>query len=194
MTLTLELLERALDQTGSLIDGIHPADQGQLPTPCTDWDVRTLVNHTVYDLQTFARQLDGRERGPADADLIGGDWPAAYRAAAATLLETWRRQNLDGVLRTRIGEFPMRWAIGQHLADVAVHGWDVARATGQQAALDPQVGQAALDWARENLKPQFRGAAFGPEVPASADAPLYDRLAAYFGRPPDWTRPQAASS
>ena len=60
MTLTLELLERALDQTGSLIDGIRPADQGQLPTPCTDWDVRTLVNHTVYDLQTFARNMTKR--------------------------------------------------------------------------------------------------------------------------------------
>jgi len=194
VTLTLELLEHALAQTGALIDGIRPADQGQLRTPCTDWDVRALVNHIVYDLQTFARQLDGRERGQADADLIGDDWPAAYRGAAATLLETWRRQDLDGVLRTRIGEFPMRWAIGQHLADVAVHGWDVARATGQQAELDPQVGQAALDWARENLKSQFRGAAFGPEVPAPADAPLYDRLAAFFGRPPGWTRAQAASS
>jgi len=41
-----------------------------------------------------------------------------------------------------------------------------------------------LDWARDNLKPQFRGQAFGPEVPVDPDAPLYDRLAAFFGRDP----------
>jgi uncharacterized protein (TIGR03086 family) len=78
----------------------------------------------------------------------------------------------------------VRWAIGQHVADLAVHGWDVARSTGQSTELDPAVGQAALDWARENLKPQYRGQAFGPEVSVPEDAPLYDRLAAFFGRAP----------
>jgi hypothetical protein len=39
----------------------------------------------------------------------------------------------------------------------------------------------------QNLKPQFRGdeesgRAFGPKVPVPDDAPLYDRLAAFFGR------------
>ena len=38
-----------------------------------------------------------------------------------------------------------------------MHGWDLATATGQPTDLDPEVGQLALDWGRENLKPQFRG-------------------------------------
>jgi uncharacterized protein (TIGR03086 family) len=82
------------------------------------------------------------------------------------------------------GEVPITWAIGQHLADIAVHGWDVARATDQHVQLDPHIGEAALEWGRENLKPQVRGQAFGPEVAIPAEAPVYDRLAAFFGRDP----------
>ena len=71
-------------------------------------------------------------------------------------------------------------SIGQHVSDIAVHGWDIARATGQTADFDSEVAEVGLEWARENLKPQFRGQAFGPEVSASPDAPPYDRLADFF--------------
>ena len=70
-------------------------------------------------------------------------------------------------------------SIGQHVSDIAVHGWDIARATGQTADFDSEVAEVGLEWARENLKPHFRGQAFGPEVSASPDAPPYDRLAAF---------------
>jgi uncharacterized protein (TIGR03086 family) len=182
-TVTLAVLERAARQTGRLVDAVRP-DQAHLPTPCTDWDVRALVNHIVFDVRRFAAMLDGADAGPPDTDLIGDDWSAAYRAAADALLATWHAQDLGRVMKTRVGEFPVGWAIGQHVADLAVHGWDVARATGQSTELDAKVGQAALDWGRENLKPQYRGQAFGPEVAVAADAPLYDRLAAFFGRAP----------
>jgi uncharacterized protein (TIGR03086 family) len=181
--LTLELLARALDQTGALVARIR-SDQAGLPTPCSAFDVRALVNHTVYDLRTFRTLLAGGQRESPDRDLIGDDWSAAYRLAADELLATWTARGTEGTLKLQIGEFPVRWAIGQHLADVAVHGWDVARATGQPTDFDPEVGQAALDWARDNLKPQFRGQAFAPEVAVDPDAQLYDRLAAFFGRSP----------
>jgi uncharacterized protein (TIGR03086 family) len=183
--LTLDLLERALAQTGGVIALPRP-DQAGLPTPCSAFDLQALVNHTVYDLSTFRRLLSGAEREPPDRDLIGDNWPAAYHAAADGLMDTWRARSLEGTLKLQIGEVPVRWAIGQHLADIAVHGWDIARAVHQPVDVDLEVGQVALDWARENLKPQFRGQAFGAEVPVDPNAPLYDRLAAFFGRDPNW--------
>ena len=179
----LALLDRALQQTGAIIARIQP-HQAHLPTPCTAWDVRVLVNHTVHDLDLFASSLNGVERSAPDVDLIGTSWTDAYTAAANALLTAWRQRDMDSTLHLRIGDVPATWAVGQHLANMAVHGWDLARATGQSTDLDPEVGQAALDWARENLKPQFRGEAFGPEVSVPVDAPLYDRLAAFFGRDP----------
>jgi uncharacterized protein (TIGR03086 family) len=183
--LTLDLLERSLGQTGDVVGQLR-LDQASLPTPCTAFDMRALVNHTVYDLRAFNTQLSGGERESADRDLIGQHWSAAYRAAADGLMATWRRRGVEGTLNLQIGQFPVRWAVGQHLADVAVHGWDIARAADQTVDFDTEVGEAALDWARENLKPQFRGQAFGAEVPVDPDAPLYDRLAAFFGRDPNW--------
>jgi uncharacterized protein (TIGR03086 family) len=179
----LALLVRALEQTGAIISRIR-SDQASQPTPCTDWDVRALANHTVYDLQMFTASVSGGERPSLDADLIGTSWTNAYSAAADSLLATWRRRGTGGTLQLRMGEFPATWAAGMHLAGQAVHGWDLARATGQSTDLDPEVGLAALDWARENLTPQFRGQAFGPEVPVPEYAPLYDRLAGFFGRHP----------
>jgi uncharacterized protein (TIGR03086 family) len=192
MTLTrdpLDLLARALDQTGALIAGVRP-DQATLPTPCRAWDVRALVNHVVYDVQHFTALTRGQAWTEHDADLIDGDWLAAYRAAAAGLLAVWREPGaLERPVRSPAGEQPATWRLGQQITDLAVHGWDIARATGQSTDLDPELGRLALEWARQNLQPQFRGPegsgrAFGPEVRVPDDAPLYDRLAGFFGRDP----------
>src|SRR5215469_8203420 len=137
-TPTLELLDRALDQTAELISHIRP-EQSDLPTPCTEWNVRALVNHIVHDATNFSMLLTGGERVAPEVDLIGDDWSAAYRAASAKLLETWRARGIEGTIKTRIGEFPVTWAVGQHMGDMAVHGWDVARATGQPSEGDLEV-------------------------------------------------------
>lgn len=72
-----------------------------------------------------------------------------------------------------------------------MHGWDLAQATGQQADLDPALARHALSWSRQMLRPEFRGPdkAFGREVAVPADAPIYRRLAGWFGRDPEWTPP-----
>ena len=57
-TPSLDLLERALDQTGTVIARIRP-DQVGSPTPCTEFDVRALVNHIVFDVQVFTAALSG---------------------------------------------------------------------------------------------------------------------------------------
>ena len=185
----IRMLERAIAQMGVLVAGIRP-EQAGLSTPCPEFDVRALVNHVVYDLRTFKAMLAGEQRASPDVDLIGDDWSAAYRSAADSLLDGWHSRGLAGTLQLQIGEVPPSWAASQHLADVAVHAWDIARATGQSAQLDPELAQTALDWARGALKPQFRGPgmAFGTEVAVPEDAPINDRLVGFFGRDPAWKR------
>jgi uncharacterized protein (TIGR03086 family) len=180
---TVDQLNTALDQTCAIISRIRP-DQANLPTPCTDWNVRALVNHTVYGLQLYTAVVTGGEPPSSDVDLIGTDWTNAYRSASDSHLAAWRRRGTAGTLQLRMGERPAVWVANAVLEDQTVHGWDLASATGQSTDLDPGVGQAVLDWLRENIGP-FRGRAFGPEVPVPEDAPLYDRLAGFCGRHPD---------
>jgi uncharacterized protein (TIGR03086 family) len=192
----IDLLSRALDQTGSVIARVRP-EQASLPTPCTSWNVRDLVNHVVHDAQQFRAMAAGGRYEKGEDDVIGDDWDGAYRRAAGELLAEWRREGaLDRVLRLPIGEVPATWSIGQHIADMVVHGWDVAKATGQSTDFDPEVGAFALAWGRENLRPEFRGdeasgKVFGPEVAVPDEAPVHDRLAGVFGRDPRWSPVQA---
>jgi len=186
----IDQLSRALDQTGAIISRVRP-DQSTLPTPCSAWDVGALIDHLVHDLRQFTARASGGTRDQQDGGAVGDDWTAAYRETSNGLLAAWRADGaLDRTVELPIGEVPATWIIGQHIADVVVHGWDIAKATGQSTDLDPELGQFSLDWARESLKPEFRGdedsgRSFGPEVPVAADAPLYDRLAGFFGRNPD---------
>jgi uncharacterized protein (TIGR03086 family) len=182
------LLSRALDQTGAIIAGVGE-DQQHLPTPCRSWDVTDLSAHLVHDLAQFTeRASGGTPDWSAPRAAVEGDYIDAYRAGATTLVQAWRAAgDLSGTVEMPgMGQVPKRFPLDQQIAEFAVHGWDLAVATGQPTLLDPEVGDAALTWARMALQPQFRGSeeegkAFGPQVDVAEDAPLYDRLAGFFG-------------
>jgi uncharacterized protein (TIGR03086 family) len=178
-------LSRALDQAGAIISRVRP-DQAKLPTRCSSWNVRALVNHVVLSVEQFTVMVNGGQWEQRDSDVIGSDWAGAYRKASDGLLVAWSRDGaLNETLHLPFGDLPAGWRVGQQISELAVHGWDIARATGQSTELDPEIGQSSINWARENLKPEFRGNAFGPEVSVPDDAPIYDRLAGFFGRDPN---------
>lgn len=185
----LRLLARALDQAGAVIAKIRP-EQAALPTPCRSWDVRALVNHLVDEVHQLAMVTQGGKRNHLGIDMIGDDWVGAYRAAADELMAAWQQPGaLERPHSLPFGEVPAMWAVGQHITELVMHSWDIAKATAQQTDLDPELGQVALQWGKDNLKPEFRGDEadgyhIGPEVPVPDDAPLYDKIAAFGGRDP----------
>jgi uncharacterized protein (TIGR03086 family) len=188
---TVALLERALDQTAGLIAAVD-ASQAGWPTPCAGWDVRALVSHlTGQDLRNFLISARGESADwQVPAEKIGEDWTAAFWDRAAPLRAAWRAADLDRLVAGLGGEAPLRARADQQITELAVHDWDLAKATGQPAELDPALAEHALRWSRGMLRPEFRGPdkAFGVEVPVADDAPVYDRLAGWFGRDPGWTR------
>jgi uncharacterized protein (TIGR03086 family) len=187
---TIALLERALDQTAGLIAPID-ASQAGLATPCAGWDLRALVSHLAgQDLRNFLVSARGESadwRTPADE--IGDDWAAVFRDRAESLRAAWRAADLDRLVAGPGGEAPLRLRADQQITELAVHDWDLAKATGQPTRLDPALAEHALRWSRQMMRPEFRGPdkAFGLEVPVPEDAPVYDRLAGWFGRDPGWT-------
>lgn len=190
---TVGLLERALDQTEALIASTGPG-QASLPTPCADWDVRALVGHMAgQDLRNFLLRMRGETADwRAPADEIGDDWAAAFRARAAPLRAAWRAADLGRPLEVPGGgQIALRGVADQQITELAVHGWDLAVATGREAGLDPELAEHGLDWSRQMLRPEYRGPgkAIGEEVPVPSDAPAYHRLAGWFGRDPGWAPP-----
>ena len=190
---TLMLLERALEQTERLIAAVDPGQAG-LPTPCTDWDVQALVRHLAgQDLRNFLIALQGETADwQAPAEELGDDWAATFRDRAAPLRALWRSANLDVEFgMSGGGQAPLRARADQQIAELSVHDWDLAIATGRLAGLDPELAEHSLNWSRGLLRPEHRGPdrAFAHEVPVAPDAPIYQQLAGWFGRDPGWAPP-----
>ncbi|QLY27846.1 TIGR03086 family protein [Nocardia huaxiensis] len=187
--MNLDHLFRAIDQIGTLVARVRP-EQAADPTPCASWNVHDLVNHVVDETYRFAESTATGSRGPSDGDHLTGDWVSAFDQAAESLRAAWQSPGaVDRVHRFPGGEVPAAWAIGQQATEFAIHAWDIAKATGQSTDLDPELGELAMDWARQNMVPQIRGDESGgfhiaQAVTVSEDASLYDRLAAFGGRQP----------
>ena len=188
---SLDVLSRALTQMSGLIAAV-PATMRRAPTPCPGWDVAALVDHVYAGIPRFVVAAGGgRPDWGSRDDRIGDDWVAEFSAAAARLLDTWSSADLEASAPASGGSMPMRRVADLQTTELAVHAWDLARATGQSIDLDAAVGEQPLRFGRDMLKPEHRGGegggmAFGAEVAVAADAPLYDRLAGWFGRRPDW--------
>ena len=182
------LLDRAVASTGKIVAGVRP-DQLAAPTPCAEWDVRALLNHVIGVADTFSHAGDGEPISPPNprTDYFQGDgYATAYEAATAGMLAVWHAPGaLDATIMLPFGEAPGSVGAGINFVDVVVHGWDLARATGQDATVDPDLAGPALEVSRGLVSDEFRSAgAFGPEVPAGADASTADRLVAFLGRTP----------
>jgi uncharacterized protein (TIGR03086 family) len=188
----LALLRRALDQTGELVAGTR-RDQAELPTPCRSWTVALLIGHLVTDMGNFAARVTGSTPDWSKAPEGGGDWTAAFSAGREHLDAAWADADLQSEVPTMGGgTAPLVSRADQQIAEMAVHGWDLARATGQSENLDAAVAEHGLRWAKQTLSPEFRGPedegkSFGDEVPVPDDAPAYERLAGWFGRDPGWS-------
>jgi uncharacterized protein (TIGR03086 family) len=185
-------LERALEATGLIVAGIR-ADQWSNPTPCTEWDARTLLNHLVGGNRLFAGVLLGAALPPLEerkalfsADQLGDDPVRAYQKASAHLLSAFGQPGvLERPFDLPIGRVPGAVALQIRLTEALVHGWDLARATGQTPRLPEDLAEEALSFASGAQAPQVprTGHPFGPVQPVAADAPAIDRLAGYLGRP-----------
>lgn len=179
----LELLPRALDQTEAIVAGISP-DQMNAPTPCGDWDVRTVIGHLVRGNQNTAAVAEGNPRNPNPVAEIGADPAGAYRESAAQVKQAWQEPSrLNQAYQTPLGMLPGIALLTLRLADNVTHGWDLARATGQTPRYDDDVVQTALTFAETRLNGERPpGGPFAPSVPVSDDLPAIDRLAAFLGR------------
>ena len=189
MTDPRPLHRRAIAQTEPIVAAVCSA-QLTLPTPCAEFDVRALLSHIVGGLNRVAIVGEGGDAlaRPARADDVPDDgWAAAYRAAAARAQAAWADDaKLDALVEVPWGKIPGRFAIAGYVQEILMHGWDLARATGQPTEGDPELAQWALAGAQRILPPESRGddIPFGPVVEVPADAAPYAQLAAYLGRHP----------
>jgi uncharacterized protein (TIGR03086 family) len=183
-----QLLERATEMNTRLIAGIRP-DQYTNATPCGEWQVRDILDHIIGGNHFFAKAAAGEPvEAPAEPrDLVGDDPATAYAHGAKVALEAWRAPGVaERTVTLPLGDLPGAFATGIHFIDHFVHGWDLAKATGQEEAVDTELAESVYALVQGNIGDDRRqpGGPFGPEVPVSEEASTVDRLVAYLGRQP----------
>ena len=182
----IELLERVLDKTGTIVAGVTP-DQSDQPTPCPDYDVKALVDHITGWVQSFAAGANGGTyEGDPSAYVAGDDPGTEFRAAADTLLEGWRTHGVDRKVGLMGGELPGQMVLNMTIMEYLTHGWDLATATRQAIPYTEEEAAQALERAQGTLPPEYRGAgkAFGDIVEVPDSAPAIDRFIGFLGRDP----------
>jgi uncharacterized protein (TIGR03086 family) len=187
------LIARAATPMVEIIRNVKP-DQWQAPTPCTEYDVRGLVNHLLF----WGPVLEGAARresvSPAaateqDVDLTDGDWQAHLTAQVDGFVDAWGDPSAWEGTTTMGGPtaMPASMVGGMVLGELIVHGWDLARATDQRPDWPDDVLAFAHRETGAMAEQARQMGIFGPEVPVPATDPVLHRMLGLTGRNPHWT-------
>jgi uncharacterized protein (TIGR03086 family) len=183
----IDALELAWKQGAELIAGLGPEELTR-PTPCSGWDVRRLLNHTLGEVVMMTDVNRGRAGGTDDhGDLVGDgvSLGALWDETARANVDSWREAGVEGDRTYFYGTFPAGVAVVVNLGEVVVHSWDLAQATGRTFTIDPELA-ALVDglWRAVPLDDKRAHGVLGPEVMVAADAPVADRMLGLLGRQP----------
>ncbi|MFF9621036.1 TIGR03086 family metal-binding protein [Streptomyces griseosporeus] len=176
-----------------LVEGVRD-EQLDDPTPCPGVAVRNMLAH-LHGVAIAFRDAARKDLGPttdtapdATTQDIGPDWRAELPKALDGLADAFRDPAAwTGMTRAGSVDLPGAVAAAVAVDELVVHGWDLARATGQGYEPDPTALQVSYDFLLAAVDAEGNGI-FGPVVPVPEDAPLLDRALGLSGRDPGWTR------
>jgi uncharacterized protein (TIGR03086 family) len=187
-------LEPAARRIAALAEGVTD-DQLRAPTPCPGYAVRNMLGHLLGLSVAFrdaGRKNLGETTGTApgtflpDVDDDGG-WRGELPKALDELSATWRDPGAwEGMTQAGSVTFPAAEAGRVALNELVVHGWDLARATGQAYAPDAASLDASCAMLAAFAQDRPPGGPFGPVVEVAEGAPLLDRVIGLSGRDPSW--------
>jgi uncharacterized protein (TIGR03086 family) len=195
--------EPATRQMAQLVQGVSD-EMLDWPTPCPAYRLGDLLDHVGGFALAFTGAAtkdlgDGAAtaQGPSgDASRLTGDWRGRIAADLASLAAAWRDPEAwQGMTQAGGVDLPGEVAALVALDELVVHGWDVARASGQPFAVDPDHLDLVRQFVSQFSGPGTEGAReglFGPEVAVPEDAPLLDRVVGMTGRDPNWRSEKTA--
>jgi uncharacterized protein (TIGR03086 family) len=179
-----------------LISGI-PDELLDRPTPCPEYTLGDLLDHVgglTLAFTAAATKATGditAQRPSGDVSRLGHDWRTRIRRDLAALATAWRDPTAwSGTTQAGGLELPGEVAGVVALDELVIHGWDVARASGQAYDCDRRVLEVVHRFVMQFSGPgqeAAREGLFGPVVEVPEDAPLLDRVIGLSGRDPAWS-------
>ncbi|MEV0975589.1 TIGR03086 family metal-binding protein [Streptomyces sp. NPDC049915] len=181
-------MSECADEAARVARGV-PAERLNDPTHCSAWDVRALVNHwvlyTSHGLEHRARRTPLPDELTARDFTAEPDWAEAYAAQLQRAVAAWKDPAVwEGEIDLGSAALPAAELAGMVIKEMAVHGWDVAVATGQEFRISPEAAGFVHDVVVRHAELYRRYDGFADPVPVPDDAPVFDRALAASGRDP----------
>lgn len=182
----LDLFERSTAWTATKVAGA--ANKLDAQTTCDEWTARRLIDHLLWGQQMFASGPSGGTVAPPSGpppELVGDDPASQYEEARKATIHAYSQPGvLDGMLNE--GTVPAAQMLAIAFTDQLVHGWDLAKGTGQDATMPLDLATAAVELINGRIPDEARGPGknFKAEVGVPEDASDQDKLVAYLGRKP----------
>jgi uncharacterized protein (TIGR03086 family) len=163
------------------------------PTPCPKYAVRNVLAH-LAGLAVAFRDAGRKDLGvttdtrpDSTVPELGHGWRKELPRVLGEMAEAWR-DPAAWTGMTRAGSFDLPGGIAGLVAtdELVVHGWDLARATGQRYEPDPAALRVCHDFLAASVDDPGRGAIFGPVVTVGPEASLLARAVGLSGRDPEW--------
>lgn len=181
---------RSADQRLITLTAALSGDDLNLPSPCTGWNVRSLLSHTVASIDAFAAGIDG-QAGPTEeelfsgADILGATPLAVVERAVERSHRAWSSvTDWQSPVATVLGDMPGERAIGIITYSTLVHSWDLAIAVHRPVEFD-DAEAAVAEAVGAHLVPALRPQnLFGPAITTGATATPTQRVVAFAGRHP----------
>lgn len=185
-TATVDRFARCMGYFAEQLAPVHD-DQWTNPTPCTDWDVRALVNHVTGELAWVEPLVEGQTIAEVghrfDGDLLGADPAAAYRSAAdQALASVGSAGAIDGTVHLSYGDDSTESYVHQLTLDCLIHGWDLSRGVGGDDVLADDLVQWALAYTAPLVDEFAASGLYAAPLPVAGSASAQTRLLAVLGR------------
>jgi uncharacterized protein (TIGR03086 family) len=190
--MTVPDLEPAARRVADLLDGV-PGQALDAPTPCADTSVAGLLDHLMGLSEglraSAAKEPDQGGPQPSAANL-DPEWRTILPKRLDALVAAWREPAAgEGMTSAGGVEMPAVEIAAVTLDELVMHGWDLARATGQRYEPDAADVAAILPFLEAFASPDGVPGLFGPAVAVPDDAPAFDRALGLSGRDPGWRPP-----
>jgi uncharacterized protein (TIGR03086 family) len=172
----LHLYDRASGWTAEKVAGATA--KLDAPTPCDGWDVRTLLNHMLDTQRYFLAAAHGEHAAPpapVPPEIVSDDPLVDFQEGRSAILHAYAQPGVVDATGP---------SLGIAFADQLLHGWDLARATEQDATMPDGLAEAAYECIHGRFTAEQRHGLFAPEVEIGRRASAQDRLLAYSGRDP----------
>ncbi len=190
-------LAPAAKRMAALVGGVSDNQLGGV-TPCPAYTLGDLLDHVgglsvAFTAAARKAEPPGGSQGPSgDASRLEEGWRDRIARDLDALAAAWTEpQAWTGTAVAGGVEMPAEVAALVALDELVVHGWDVARASGQPYDVDPVSLEAVHGFVAQFSGPgqeESRAGLFGPVVPVRDVAPLLDRVVGMAGRDPSWSR------